>query len=796
MAAIERYLSRGWALFPVAAGGKTPAILSPHSRDVRCRGRVDGCPLDGHGCLDATTDRTWIDRWWPTGCRMNIGIATGAASDHWVLDWDPRHGSDDAIALLARMPGPAHVQTGRGGRHWRFALPTDFEVTNRRGTLPPGLDVRGTGGYVVAPPSVSGKGAYVELPTTGDGMPYEAPEWLLDMIRPAAPLPRSEPPAGWSPSAVLPVITGAHADDRGQRYAAAAVGDMLAELAATPSNRNDLAWRTACRILEFVNAGDVAERSARLAWEAATLAHPLGIVVPQSEVDSIWSSAQRHVGDRPAELPPEWTDPFRVDVWPAPPTTAGAVPPFSLSSNGGASTFAVPAFSEPGSTPLPAGSNGSDGRHDTSAPATSGATSVPSDPRYAFAGLPMFDLATENKISEQMRLIVAREQATERLRRQRDGGAPDRLAVLRSRLLTGEQLDAVPPLVPIVDGMLYRDSLARINGLPGQGKSFLALDVGSCVATGRPWHGRAVQRAPVLYMVAEGLSGVRARKRAWEERYGSVGADLRFYAGAEQIAGEDWEIFTALCVELGAGLVVVDTQARATAGRNENLPADMGPVVAGLDALRVATGACVLLIHHKSKNGEGGRGTNAVEGAMQSEFDCSKTGPTVTLRTTRQKDSDASLRLALTLAPVGESAVLVLPGEVGPNEEISLREVGKSRQRALWNFMFQYANEGDGLTRARIESGMRNDPTFSATPPKEFPKGFQRAWNGLIKLGLVTKHYRRDAFKIVELQDQGADGVLTPNGTKDGVDRWEPGGNWILWTADRESVSKGNGDGA
>lgn len=775
MAAIEKYLSRGWALVPLHY------VLT----DGRCSCRDAGCRSAGkhpiHGQWHVHVQRS-AGHW--TGVTVqarNVGVATGAPSGFWVLDYDPAcpgrgRDADDVVDRLQREGLYPQVATGGGGEHWRFALPTDFEVTNRRGTLPAGLDVRGTGGQVVAPPSVSAKGAYVEMT---DAPPYEPPGWLLDMIRPAVPLPRSEPPAGWSPSAVLPVITGAHADDRGQRYAAAAVGDMLAELAATPSNRNDLAWRTACRILEFVNAGDVAERSARLAWEAATLAHPLGIVVPQSEVDSIWSSAQRHVGDRPAELPPEWTDPFRVDVWPAPPTTAGAVPPFSPSSNGAASAYQAPAFSEPGSA-----SNGRTA--DASRP-------VPPqpDPQYAFAGLPMFDLATEGKISEQMRLMVAREQATERLRRQRDGGAPDRLAVLRSRLLTGEQLDDVPPLVPIVDGMLYRDSLARINGLPGQGKSFLALDIGACVATGRPWHGRAVQRAAVLYMVAEGLSGVRARKRAWEERYGSVGADLRFYAGAEQIAGEDWEIFTALCVELGAGLVVVDTQARATAGRNENLPADMGPVVAGLDGLRVATGACVLLIHHKSKNGEGGRGTNAVEGAMQSEFDCSKTGPTVTLRTTRQKDSDASLRLALTLAPVGESAVLVLPGEVGPNEETSLREIGKSRQRALWNFMFQYANEGDGLTRARIESGMRNDATFSSTPPKEFPKGFQRAWNGLIKLGLVSKHYRRDAFKIVELQNQGADGVLTPNGTKDGLDRWEPGGNWILWTADRESVSKG-----
>lgn len=683
MAAIERYLRRGWAVFPVAAGGKTPAILSPHPRDVRCRGRIDGCPLDGHGYLDATTDPATIARWWPPGTRHNIGIATGAPSDFWVLDYDPNgqngwigHPSSPARAIVDRLRSEnvqPQVRTGGDGRHWRFEMPPDFEVTNRRGTLPAGLDVRGTGGYVVAPPSVSGKGAYVELT---EAAPYVASEWLLDMIRPPVPRGLSAdggPAAGWSPSPSRPIRgDGAPEGDRGQRYAGAAVDDMLAELAATPSNRNDLAWRVACRIIEMTNAGWLGGGWASGAWQSATLAHPLGIVVPQSEADSIWRSAMRHVGDRPAELPPEWTDPLRVEVWPTPPVDAAGVPPFSAISPNGASAYQVPAFSEPGTTspspndPAPSSPPGG--------PPAFSATSTPTELR--------FDPLTEVKINEQMRLIVAREQATERLRQMRGGDRGARLATLRARLLSGEQLDAVPPLVPLVDGMLYLDSLARINGLPGQGKSFMALDIGACVATGREWHGRAVRRAPVVYMVAEGLSGVRARKLAWEKRYGPVGPDLRFYAGAEQIAGEDWELFTALCVEVGAGLVVVDTQARATAGRNENLPSDMGPVVAGLDGLRAAGGACVLLIHHKSKNGEGGRGTNAVEGAMQSEFDVSKSGSTVTLRTTRQKDSEASLRLTLTLAPTGDSAVLVLPGESG-TENMSPIEIGRMRQRAL-----------------------------------------------------------------------------------------------------------------
>ena len=119
---------------------------------------------------------------------MNFGIKTGTAAGIWVLDVDPKHGGDLHLAELEKehgaLPDTYTVLTGSGGRHLFFSLPHDFTPTNSKGSLPNGLDVRGEGGFVVGAPSRSGVGGYevlLDLPVV------EAPEWLLEMIRPRMP---------------------------------------------------------------------------------------------------------------------------------------------------------------------------------------------------------------------------------------------------------------------------------------------------------------------------------------------------------------------------------------------------------------------------------------------------------------------------------------------------------------------------------------------------------------------------------------------------------------------------------
>lgn len=114
--------------------------------------------------------------------RGNIGVRTGEESGFFVVDID-KEGMGAMAALTAEhgpMPTTRVHQTGGGTFHYFFNMP-DFPVTNAN-TFPEGIDVRGTGGYVVLPPSVSSKGPYRIV---SDADIADAPEWVLGFVRKA-----------------------------------------------------------------------------------------------------------------------------------------------------------------------------------------------------------------------------------------------------------------------------------------------------------------------------------------------------------------------------------------------------------------------------------------------------------------------------------------------------------------------------------------------------------------------------------------------------------------------------------
>jgi hypothetical protein len=126
------YAGWGWPVFPLKARAKTPATR--------------------HGFKDATTDPDRIREWWERHPDSNIGLPTGHAFD--VIDVDvpdgplslpELHAADDEIH--------GHVATSSGGLHY-YVTPRDRPNGAR---IMPGIDYRGMGGYVVAPPSTLGE---------------------------------------------------------------------------------------------------------------------------------------------------------------------------------------------------------------------------------------------------------------------------------------------------------------------------------------------------------------------------------------------------------------------------------------------------------------------------------------------------------------------------------------------------------------------------------------------------------------------------------------------------------------
>jgi hypothetical protein len=201
-------------------------------RGVRCE-RPGKHPRLRHGLTEASTEPRQIELWWARWPAANVGLRTGVTMD--VADIDSAAGWHGLTHLLGgELPPGPRVRTGGGGWHLWFR---PLGYGNRVGLLP-GLDWRGLGGYVVAPPSRHASGAdYRWLHRPGDDLP-PGPAALRALIEgPAVPPLRR---------------TIAHPD----RYARAALAAEADRVATAPvGTRNDTLNRAAFALGRLVGAG-------------------------------------------------------------------------------------------------------------------------------------------------------------------------------------------------------------------------------------------------------------------------------------------------------------------------------------------------------------------------------------------------------------------------------------------------------------------------------------------------------------------------------------------------------------
>lgn len=206
-------------------------------------------PLTRRGLLDASKHVTVAAGWWDRWPWANIGMPTGTPSGVVVLDCDPRH---DGYATLAKLIGAGtglatlEVQTGGGGVHLWFRLPDGAEVTNSAKGIAdqfgPGVDVRGTGGYVLIPPSLHISGQRYRW-ASGDLQPL--PAWLVEVLNPPPP----------PPPVVMTTIAPAEAYVGLDRYWRSILRERVADLQQTTTNRNDALNDAAFRMGQIIALG-------------------------------------------------------------------------------------------------------------------------------------------------------------------------------------------------------------------------------------------------------------------------------------------------------------------------------------------------------------------------------------------------------------------------------------------------------------------------------------------------------------------------------------------------------------
>ena len=279
------YASRGLTVFP---------LHNPTDDGCSCRDSDCSSPGKHPRTLDglkaATGNAEQIATWWRQWPDANIGLETGALV---VFDLDGPEAIDCFRELFRENDAQEDafttiVTTGRGGLHFYYRLPDGEEpVRNSAGRIGPGIDVRGEGGYVLAPPSLHPSGR--EYVTSRRSEPRRLPGWLRDLAV-------GPPPAPPAP----PVAPPTHRD--GTRYGLAALADQVSRVESTGKGGRNHTLNAAAYILgRVVGGGGLVEDVARDQLLAAALRCGLRQTEALQTIDSGLTAGMlnpRHVPDR------------------------------------------------------------------------------------------------------------------------------------------------------------------------------------------------------------------------------------------------------------------------------------------------------------------------------------------------------------------------------------------------------------------------------------------------------------------------------------------------------------------
>lgn len=319
-------------------------------------------------------------------------------------------------------------------------------------------------------------------------------------------------------------------------------------------------------------------------------------------------------------------------------------------------------------------------------------------------------------------------------------------------------------------------SLIMIYGAPASYKSFAALDMALCTANAIPWHGHSTKKTNVLYVAAEGQSGVLKRIEAWRQYHNISSIENFALLPMPCLIDNPGQMAELLAMVRGLpsmpDVIILDTLARSMLG-DENSTLDMGRLVIACGELHEATGAQIILIHHTGKDeARGARGAIALTGATDTMLRViRKEDNQYILICERQKDDEPFSPMGFTLRTVetghynadGDEVTSLVP-EYDPDAEVEVKK-GKGgnespRQsasahialKALREALKEHGEEPDEEIKAKMGMVLPTDKVvfidhwrkmayrmgISDSEESAARKmAFKRAKEGLLKNGLV-----------------------------------------------------------
>lgn len=184
-------------------------------------------------------------------------------------------------------------------------------------------------------------------------------------------------------------------------------------------------------------------------------------------------------------------------------------------------------------------------------------------------------------------------------------------------LSAAEFIDQYTPTQWLAEDVIPVGSVSTMIGGSGTGKSFIALDLASSIATGRPWCGRRVQKAPVVYFCGEGVNDFRLRLIAWQDEHTKYSRGqlalltepmrLHVAGEAEKLGDRIQSMIDDGTLSGPPGAVFLDTLSMACQGTDLS-ETDATQLFGGMQKhIQARYGSAVVIIHHEGWGSAKGR---------------------------------------------------------------------------------------------------------------------------------------------------------------------------------------------
>lgn len=334
----------------------------------------------------------------------------------------------------------------------------------------------------------------------------------------------------------------------------------------------------------------------------------------------------------------------------------------------------------------------------------------------------------------------------------------------RFQLLTAGEVAARPPIRWRVRGVLPEEGIGAIFGPSAAGKSFLTLDLLASVATGRPWFGYQVRRAPVLYAALEGEAGIAQRLRAYTAKHGPLSDRFRVLLQSLDIrkASDRAELAAAArAAGVVGGVLCLDTLNRAAPGADENDSAAMGEIIGAAKELQAELGGLVALVHHTGKDAAKGlRGHSSLFAALDAAIEVTRDSDRRTWKVAKSKDGDddEAQPFRLSVVELGEddegepiTSCTIAPEESAGTMMRRALPPKSGNQRVVYdglNEMLRAAGIGrpkdapaelpNGRPCIRLEAAIQQTRSRLVCDPKRQTERAQAAIRGLVERGVIV----------------------------------------------------------